>query len=59
MKQASIQEVLAMLITARRELEVVLRLTAIATVIPRAARNELSVMRDDLARIVAELERTS
>ena len=59
MKQASIQEVLAMLITARHELEVVLRLTAIATVIPRAARNELSVMRDDLARIVAELERTS
>jgi hypothetical protein len=59
MKQPSIQDVVAMLIRARRELEVLLRLTAIATVIPRDARNELSVMRDDLERIIAELERTA
>ncbi len=56
MKQPSIQDVVAMLLTARRELDVVLTLTAIAAVISRASRNELSVMRDDLNRIIAGLQ---
>jgi len=47
------------LIIARQKLDEALRLTAIAAIIPRATRNEVSVMRDDLDRIIAELGKTS
>ena len=55
------QQVLAKLITACHDLEDALnRWTPGArydpVIIPQALRNELSVMRDDLARIIRQLE---
>jgi hypothetical protein len=56
------QEVVAKLIGARDELEDALRLTGPGArydpvVIPQAMRNEVSVMRDDLDRMIQMLER--
>jgi len=55
------EEVIAKLIVARKELEHVLLLSVPAAgydpiLIPQAARNELSVLRDDLDRIIHKLE---
>ncbi|MFY9561415.1 MAG: hypothetical protein WAQ52_14375 [Terriglobales bacterium] len=57
------QEVVAKLIGARDELEDALRLTAPGArydpiVFPQAMRNEVSVMRDDLDRMIQALEWT-
>ena len=57
------ERVLAKLISARNELDDALRLSVPAgpsepAVIPQAVRNELSVMRDDLARLIQVLERS-
>ena len=55
------KQVIAKLIVARNEMEDVLRLSVPAArydpvLIPQATRNELSVLRDDLDRIVRKLE---
>ncbi len=57
MKDNSIPNVIVRLTLARQKLDEVLRLTALAAVIPTAARNEISVMGDDLDRIIAGLEK--
>ena len=58
------QRVLAKLINARHDLEDALNQSAPGArydpvVIPQALRNELSVLRDDLARIIRRLEECS
>ena len=58
------QRVLAKLINAYRDLEDALTQSAPGArydpaVIPQALRNELSVLRDDLARIIRRLEESS
>ena len=45
----------ARLIAARHEIDQALKLSAVVPVISYAARNELSVMRDDLERIILGL----
>ena len=57
--RGSMKNVIRALIMARQKLDEALRLTAIAAIIPRATRNEVSVMRDDLDRIIAQLGKTS
>ena len=56
-EQGSPAEVLATLDRARMDLERALNLTALNTLIPRAARNELSSMLSDLERIIAGSKR--
>jgi hypothetical protein len=58
MRQPSKRDVVARLIGARQELDEALRSSALAPIIPHAARNELSVMRDDLDRIISALEKS-
>ena len=55
------KQVIAKLIVARDEMEDALQLSVPAArydpvLIPQAARNELSVLRDDLDRIIRKLE---
>jgi hypothetical protein len=55
------QEIIAKLITARNDLDDALKKSIFRpqpdfVAIPRPLRNELSIMRDDLARIIRQLE---
>jgi hypothetical protein len=58
------QRILAKLINARHDLEDALAQSAPGTrydrvIVPQALRNALSVLRDDLARIIRRLEESS
>ncbi len=50
------QDLCATLTVTRRQFDQALQITVLAAVIPRAVRTELSVMRDDLDRIITEPE---
>jgi hypothetical protein len=51
------QDVLSKLNSVRQQFDELLQSTAVQPVIPHAVRNELCVMRDDLERIIHQLEK--